>query len=63
LKIISNTTNFIKREEVKALLKNEEEIFILQQLGNNIRRSGNPFINEGFATIQTLQKLARGPVT
>lgn len=59
LSILAKTTQYIKELEVKAIANDTEEIFILQQLGNNIRKSGSPFNDQCSRNIDHLQLLAR----
>lgn len=43
ISLLGSTVKVLKRAERKALAAGETEIYILQELGNNTRLSGNPF--------------------
>lgn len=55
---VKKVTSFIKEKEIEALKAGSERVFVLQQLANNIRNNGNPFVTQGTTTTSTLQMIA-----
>lgn len=55
---IRKVTQYIKKEEIRALVEGKEKIFVLQKLGNNLRSSGNPFLEQLPPNLKTLDLLA-----